>query len=95
MTRNIYRPAIWLLALMLTACGDSSEQLEPEAPDGAAPSYEQLNPPVPEPDDFSTAPVVPDQSQQDETVPLPGPGGEEIVPQDGQTTPGSDGITPP
>ena len=94
MTRNIYRPAIWLLALMLTACGDSSEQLEPEAPDGAAPSYEQLNPPVPEPDDSSTAPVVPDQ-QQDETVPLPGPGGGEIVPRDGQTTSGSDGITPP
>ena len=40
-----------LLALTLTACNDANDQLEPETPDGAAPSYEQLNPPVPAPVD--------------------------------------------
>lgn len=97
-TMNIYRPANWLpalLALALTACGNGDEQLEPETPDGDVPSYEQLNPPVPEPGDSSTAPAVPDRSRQEETVPLPGPAGEKIVPPDESAAPANDGIATP
>ena len=93
-TMNLYRPANWLpalLALALTACGNGDEQLEPETPDGDVPSYEQLNPPVPEPGE----PAVPDRLRQEETVPLPGPGGEKIVPPDESAAPANDGIATP
>ena len=83
-----------LLALALTACNDASEQLEPETPDGAAPSYEQLNPPVPAPDD-STAPATPDDQRQGVEIPLPGQGGDPVVPGDNPASQNSGGVATP
>ena len=84
-----------LLALALTACNDASEQLEPETPDGAAPSYEQLNPPVPAPDDSSTAPATPDDQRQGVDIPLPGQGGDPVVPGDNPASQNSGGVATP
>ena len=84
-----------LLALTLTACNDASDQLEPETPDGAAPSYEQLNPPVPEPDDSSTAPATPDDQRQGVEIPLPGQGGDPVVPGDNPASQNRSGVATP
>ena len=84
-----------LLALALTACNDASEQLEPETPVGAAPSYEQLNPPVPAPDDSSTAPATPDDQRQGVEIPLPGQGGDPVVPGDNPASQNSGGVATP
>ena len=90
------KPAVpALLALALTACNDASEQLEPETPDGAAPSYEQLNPPVPAPDDSSTAPATPDDQRQGVEIPLPGQGGDPVVPGDNPASQNSGGVATP
>lgn len=59
---NICLPAA--LVLVLAACGSDTEQLAPKASDGA-PTYEQLNPPVPPSDESSMAP----DKQNDSTVP--------------------------
>jgi hypothetical protein len=94
---NISHSSIWLpalLALALSACGDSSDPLAPETADGDAPSYEQLNPPAP--GDSSTAPAAPgDQRQEETTIPLPGQGGESVVPEDGSVSPSGEDVTSP
>lgn len=47
------------LVSALVACGSDTDRLEPEVTDGA-PTYEQLNPPVPPSEESSMAPATPD-----------------------------------
>lgn len=47
------------LLFALVACGNDTDRLEPEVTDGA-PTYEQLNPPVPPSEESSMAPATPD-----------------------------------
>jgi hypothetical protein len=84
----------FVLMLGLSACGNDTEQLDPDTPDGA-PSYEQLNPPVPPSESSSMAPATPGSQQEATELPLPGQNSDHSVPEDAPASQKDDAVTLP
>lgn len=90
--RNSFLPAALVLAL--SACGNDTGQLDPDTADGA-PTYEQLNPPVPPSDESSMAPAMPDNRQDAAELPKPGQNSDHSVPEDAPASQKDDSVTLP